>query len=284
MRLFYIVMISYAFLGCDSFKEEVDAIPNRVGELVLIQGFLSPEVSIIRVRVSKAVSYFEQPILLDDLQEDIRELLTIREATVTIIDEDQNEIDLEYSEDSFAYEVLATEYPIVPGKKYRLIVKTEEKEFLAECTIPMKIIEDIIVDTTVLNSDFFTGSLNFEFEDIIGEPNFYIVGAKYLRLSDNRSFNSDFREERFISDVNEDGVSLFAKGSISGLDGPIEVIAQVANTDENIYKLLRAVFVNNSDQDENPFFEPIIPPNNIEGEGGYGVFGGFRLYEKQVEF
>ncbi len=53
--------------------------------------------------------------------------------------------------------------------------------------------------------------------------------------------------------------------------------------DEKFFTTLKAVFLNEN-QKGNPFFQPIISPNNIEGKDVYSVFAGFRLFEKTITF
>lgn len=92
---------------------------------------------------------------------------------------------------------------------------------------------------------------------------------------------SDFDIERFATDVNGDGLGVSANGTIFNINTTQEITVKVANVDEIIYTTLKASFLN-KDQTSNPFFQPIIPPNNIQGEGGYGVFAGFRLLETKL--
>ncbi|EZH71492.1 hypothetical protein ATO12_07275 [Aquimarina atlantica] len=281
MKPYILLIIGFIVLGCDDLKEEIRNRPE--GEkLVLINGFLSPEEEIIKVEVSKTISVFDKPLQLQ--QADFVNTLIIKDAVVVIKNENQEEVELSYSSDSKLYQIASSEFLIEPGKRYTLNVSTEGKEFKATCVIPVTKTESIsaaigfrAVDGAVVEN------LNVSFDDIKGENNFYIVGALFNvtnSIEENRSV-VNFDIERFATDVNGDGLGISANGTISNTSESLEVTVKVANVDELIYTTLKASFLN-KDQTSNPFFQPIIPPNNIEGEGGYGVFAGFRLLEKTM--
>ncbi len=101
-----------------------------------------------------------------------------------------------------------------------------------------------------------------------------------IGTTSENSLIADFDTGRFVSDVNRDGLSI-SSGTIANINESLEITVKVVNVDENIFTTLKSVFLNEY-QKGNPFFQPIIPPNNIEGEGGYGVFAGFRLFEKNI--
>ncbi|MEW7278559.1 hypothetical protein ABW636_08180 [Aquimarina sp. 2201CG1-2-11] len=78
-------------------------------------------------------------------------------------------------------------------------------------------------------------------------------------------------------------MNISSNGIISDTKESLEVTIKVANVDEKIFTTLKAVFLNEN-QKGNPFFQPIILTNNIEGKDVYGVFAGFRLFEKTIIF
>ncbi|PKV51795.1 uncharacterized protein DUF4249 [Aquimarina sp. MAR_2010_214] len=281
MKLYILLIIGFIVLGCEDLKEEIKNRPE--GEkLVLINGFLSPEEEVIKVQVSKTISVFDEPLQIE--QVDLVNTLIIKDAVVTIKNENQDEVELGYSSDNKLYQIASSEFLIEPGKSYTLNVLAEGKEFKATCTIPVMKIQNVsaaigfrIVDDNLVEN------LNVSFDDIKGKNNFYILGALFNVINsteENRSI-ANFDIERFATDVNGDGLGISANGTIFNTNESLEVTVKVANVDELIYTTLRASFLNR-DQTENPFFQPIIPPSNIQGEGGYGVFAGFRLLEKKL--
>lgn len=280
MKYLVLFIWSIAMLSCDDLKKEVEEIPEGKN-MVLIHGFLSPEEEMIKVEVSKTISVFSTVAQNNPI--DIKNALVIKDAIVTIKNENQKEVSLAYSDEDRLYKVPATEFLIEPGKKYTLKVLAQGKEFTSVCSIPVPKIEDITANVGVKIIEGITQeNLKVKFKDIKGENNFYIVGAKYNLLG-NTEFSSSisFNDEKFVTDINGDGLEVFSNGVIVNNDQGLEIKIKVANVDELIYRTLRASFLNRN-QAENPFFQPTIPPNNIEGEGGYGVFAGFRLSEKII--
>ncbi|WP_109097029.1 DUF4249 family protein [Aquimarina sp. AU58] len=281
MRLYILLIIGFIVLGCEDLKEEIKNRPE--GEkLVLINGFLSPEEEVIKVEVSKTISVFDKPLQLEPA--DFVNTLIIKDAVVVIKNENQEEVELRYSSDSKLYQIASSEFLIEPGKRYTLNVLAEGKEFKATCVIPVMKIENVSAAVGFRAADgAVVENLSVSFDDIKGENNFYIVGALFNvtnSTEENRSI-ANFDIERFATDVNGDGLSISANGTIFNTNESLEITVKVANVDELIFTTLKASFLN-KDQTSNPFFQPIIPPNNIEGEGGYGVFAGFRLLEKTM--
>ena len=281
MKYFILFIWSIIALSCGDFKEEVEEIPEGK-DLVLIHGFLSPEEEMIKVEVSKTISVFNTMAQNNPI--DIKNALAIKDAIVTIKNENQKEVSLVYSSEDRFYKIPAADFLIEPGKKYTLKVLAQGKEFTSVCSIPVSKIEDITANVGVKIIEGVTQkSLKVKFKDIKGENNFYIVGAKYTLLGSTEFSSSvSFNAEKFVTDINGDGLEVFSNGVIVNNDQGLEIKIKVANVDELIYRTLRASFVNRN-QAENPFFQPTIPPNNIEGEGGYGVFAGFRLSEKTIK-
>lgn len=279
----YILFIigGFIILGCDDLKEEIKNKPE--GEkLVLINGFLSPEEKVIKVKVSKTISVFDEPLQIE--QADFENTLLIKDAVVTIRNENQEEIELIYSNDNKLYEISSDNFLIAPGKSYTLNVIAEGKEFKATCTIPTARVENAIVTKGLkIYEGNVRENLIVSFDDLKGENNFYIIGALFNTVNNTGEDPtiSDFDIERFATDVNGDGLGVSANGTIFNINTTQEITVKVANVDEIIYTTLKASFLN-KDQTSNPFFQPIIPPNNIQGEGGYGVFAGFRLLETKL--
>ncbi len=95
-----------------------------------------------------------------------------------------------------------------------------------------------------------------------------------------RTFPLNFGVQRFATDLLEDGRNITVTG-FSENDDIEEAILQVAHVEEILYQSLFASY-SNIENDGNPFYAVIIPPNNIEGENVYCVFAGFQLTEKTI--
>ncbi len=279
MKCYIICLLGLLMISCDfDFEDQVNEEPD--GErLVLIYGFISPDEEMITVAVSRTISVFDTDVNFDEVS-------IISDATVIIQNENGEQIQLIYEPTNKQYEAPASSFAIESGQSYTLMVTANGKEFMSTCTIPEQKIEDISSDIgfRLDSNGSRTENLSVRFDDISGENNFYIVGAQYRSLSfPGEASTANFDIERFATDINGDGLSVTANGQVFGTEEGLEVTIKIAHVDELIYRTLRASFLNEDQESGNPFFQPIIPPNNILGEGGYGVFAGFRITERQEE-
>ncbi len=280
MKNYSIILFAFILLGCTEFVD--DQINQPEGEeLVLIYGFISPEEEQIKISVSETKSIFDEDV---DFVFGTNEDLIIEDATVAMENEDGTSVSLLFDDTLKRYVIPASSFPIEPGNEYRLNVIAKGQSFTATCTIPEGKVEDVISSLGFRIDEFGqrVENLKVQFEDIRGTNNFYIVGAKYKPIggTDIETSNAFFGQQRFVTDVTGDGFPVISDGLVSGISDGLEITAQVGHVDELIYRTLLANFINPRRSDDDPFFRPIIPPTNIEGEGSYGVFAGFRLTEK----
>ncbi|WP_109298706.1 DUF4249 family protein [Aquimarina sp. AU474] len=280
-RLLFMILI---FSGCTEFVDENIAQPEGK-ELVLIYGFISPEEDRIKVSVSETRSIFDENL---DAYLGTEDGLIIKDAMVTIADENGTTIELIYDDTLKRYIISSSLFAIEPGNKYALRVTAKGKEFTASCTIPVEKVEEINTSLGFRIDEFGQRreNLRVQFDDISGSNNFYIVGAEYkpAGIPDAELGIAFFDLQRFATDVTGDGFPVISNGTVVNINNGLEITTKVAHTDELIYNTLKANFINSRRSDDgDPFFRPIIPPSNIIGEDGYGVFAGFRLTEKQEE-
>lgn len=280
MKYLYNILVVILFITAVSceFETSVDASDLlETPELVVINGYLSPQDETIKVQVSKSKSRADASSQnLDDL--------VVKDAIVTIIDEEQNEVKLSYNNETFNYEIAATEFNIESGLEYFLKVTVDQKAYQASCVIPSVIVTNIQETFGKKNDEFGSSTpfVNVQFDDLVNIDNFYIVGA----IIKDQDFDStvNFDLERFVTDTNRDGASITVDGFFyRTIDGTNTMVIQVANVDRLLYETLRATFLNEYNEGD-PFAEPIIAPTNIEGDHGYGVFAGYQLTEKEVVF
>ncbi len=285
MKYYIIFFVILIFSGCTEFVDDQIRQPDGK-ELTLIYGFISPEEEQIKVSVSETRSIFDENL---GFESGIEDNLIIKDAVVTIGNEDDTEIELIYDDALRRYVISSNLFAIEPGKRYTLSVLVEGKEFTATCTVPTEKVEEINTSLGFRIDEFGERrqNLRVQFTDITGTNNFYIVGAQYkpVGLPDEVFANSFFDLQRFATDITGDGFPVISNGLVFfNADDGLEVVTKVAHVDELIHGTLKANFINSRRSDDgDPFFRPIIPPSNIIGEDGYGVFAGFRLTEKQEE-
>ncbi|WP_298473466.1 DUF4249 family protein [uncultured Maribacter sp.] len=265
-------------------------------EQVFIQGYLSPTDENISIYVSRALLNFGTKLSRNDYEEN-KDKFVIKNALVRIENTKGESISLPYSLENRQYQVSKEEFAITEGEKYYLEVDVEGKKFSSECIIPKKI--------GIVNTKFGKGISQYggegdfitvSFEDLKGSKDFYIIGGrivfeglKHEGVEQEEDLSSElyFGLERFATDVIGDGNIISSKGEMytyyhNEEDNVREILrVQVAHVDENLYQNLRATYSNYYNND-NPFAEYVIAPDNIEGENGVGVFGGYNLTEKEI--
>lgn len=270
------IVLCFIFYGC---AEAVDlAVPDS-DPLVLIYGFIAPEVPKIRVSVSETRSLFRPGLSPEDKEDPIAEF-SIPDADVRISDSRNTNLSLLYNTISKHYEGDTSDLNIQAGENYFLRVVVDGQVYTATCTIPVQKISEI---NTRLGYDFQEDNLSspflrIEFLDIPNASNYYIVGAEYRSPEDlvteppNKIF---FGAKRFLSDGSGDGFLIRTQGIANNIDNGIDATIQLAHVEESMFTTLFASF--NNPTVDNPFSSPIISPSNIKEKGGFGVFAGYRL-------
>lgn len=269
-KLVFNLMILYLVLySCTDQVENPDFVPNPIE--VAINGAISPQSEVIEIRVANVV---------DATSSDLN-ISPITTADVVLSDEDGNSIQLIFNEFTGKYQTLALDFPLYAGERYFLVVRIDQKEYTASCKIPQQRIDQISHDFQLVPDEEgnIKSALVIEFEDIIQETNFYIIGADVISEFSIRAL--DFGLERFANDVLEDGRVIKGNGLGRFSDSDMSYLIKVANVEEILYQSLFASYSNRTNEN-NPFYDVIIPPNNIEGENVYGVFAGYQLTEKEV--
>jgi len=264
------ILVMIVFISLQSCETDVDAsdLINQQ-QLVVINGYLSPQDETLKVQVSKSVSITSGS-----------SGIVIEDATVVLSDDENNEVTLTYSSTLQSYETAATNLPIIAGEQYFLSVNVDGKEYTSSCRIPARKVENIeqsISDASASGDFFGNRSLKVTIEDIKDISNYYIIGAS---LTDGPNVNFEF--EQFVTDTNRENTTVSANGGLflndSSTDNVLKV--QVSNSEKILYDALRATFLNDYNEG-NPFVESIIPPSNIAGENGFGVFAGYQLTEME---
>ncbi|PKV51800.1 uncharacterized protein DUF4249 [Aquimarina sp. MAR_2010_214] len=278
-----VLLLSVGLCSCETSVDASDLLKNE--QLVIINGYLSPQDTTLKVQVSRSKSRGATTTNSKDM--------VIKDATVVIVDEAGNEVALRYMDASLNYEAPASDLAIIPGKKYFLRVMAQGKEYKASCIIPIALVQKIEHNIQI-KQDEFSGNrlLKVTIGDIKDQRNFYIIGAAVAKSFDNGGGttndgveNINFEFKQFATDISRENSVITADGffTLSAALPNLKLKIQVANAEKILYEALRATYLNNSNNG-NSLAEPIIAPNNIEGENGFGVFAGYQLTEKEVTF
>lgn len=276
--IIFLISMSLLLSSCE-FDTEVD-LDLQDKSLLLIHGFISPEEDVIKVEVTRTLSIYDQDILFDSSS--IREELSIKDASVTITDDDGTEALLLFNDESFVYEIDATAFSILPGKRYDLKVIVDQMEFTASTTISLDNVTEIAAEKIIAQDELGNeiDYLKVNFRDIPATRNYYVVGANITYEFGEQEVVFD--EDRFIQDRNLNSDFLTAISDFSIFDDATEVEISIYNVEPIVYQLIKSLSLNNSNTGD-PFYQPIIPPNNIQGEGGYGVFGSYRIKTETIQ-
>lgn len=283
----YLVVSCILFIQC---KEELNEDNFQINgeKLVLIYSYISPEADEIVVQVSESKSIFDPDLDTNLPIELIEEQFVIEDAIVEITNENGERLLINYDEDRRRYIEPIGLFSIVPGERYTLEVTTRGTRYSSSCIIPAANVAEEDINLNLIEGEGLFGptqDLIVSFDDIDNETNFYIIGAEFSRLNDE--FGSVFDlyfQNIYVSDLNKEGLLISDRGE--GIGNPsedIEVIAKVSNVDRFIYETFRSNYLNDINNGD-LFYQPIVPPSNIQGENGYGVFGGYRLTEKTEVF
>lgn len=288
---YILILALFAMVSC---QKVVDA--ERLldaDEEVFIRGYLSPQDTVLRVHVSRVLPSIGTTFSVQDQEANIAKFL-ITDAQVTISDASGNSTDLAYNSDAQDYLVDASTLDILEDERYFLKVIVEGKEYNASCTIPKKI-ETIEENIALVTNEFGSqiARLQFSFQDILGEDNFYAFGAIARgtfqfdgEQPQNFEFVLFFDSDTFQTDGLVDGGTISSSPQEFFLgDGSVEqidtLVLQVGHLEEVLFQNLRSSSTN-ADADGNPFVEYSIAPNNILDNGAVGVFAGYNVTEKTI--
>ena len=277
-------LLLIVFSGCQKVVDADKLLDAE--EKVYILSYISPTDTLLTVSVSKALPAIGTALSFDDTEN--YSSFIIEDAIVSITDVEGNSVQLLYSSENSMYSTNAENLKITEGSQYFLEVITQENTYTSSCRIPEKV-ATILENLAGGQDDYGVYTdVDISFEDIVGTANFYIVGAKYEETFEEETYQGSlyFETGGFLTDAIGDGVILNDKTSAyTGFleEGTsVKLTLQVANVEEVIYQNLRASYLND-DSDGNPFIEYSIAPDNIDGENGVGVFGGYQLTEKIIE-
>ncbi|UZO80147.1 DUF4249 domain-containing protein [Aquimarina sp. ERC-38] len=276
---YYILSVSLLILifSCDD-KVDLEQFIDDSEELTLVYSSISPQDTILKVRVLKTLSSD------NNIEINNSDAFVIPNAVITLSDATNNSVRLSYNSDDKNYQIEATQLEILPGATYFLSVMVDQREFTSSCTIPNNAVTELAFELTdnLNNAGDLKESVTIRFLDIPEASNNYIVGA---RIEDDAfDLFLDFENRRFITDQIEDGALLASFGFFNNNpDSVTDITLQVANVEPILYDSLFASYSNKENR-QNPFYEVIIPPNNIEGENAYGVFAGFQITERLITY
>ncbi len=290
----YILPFFIAILFITSCQEVVDA-DNLLDteEKIFIQSYISPQDTVFRVNVSRALPSIGTPLSVNDFEAN-EDLFLIKDAQVSISNANGDSTDLQYSEENKTYFADATTLAILANQDYFLKVTVDGNEYNASCSIPAKIEEiNELINYRDDNYDGIIGDINISFTDIANTRNFYVLGGLVIGTYQfeqeeptTYTFPLYFDSDEFQTDNVEDGGIVSGRSEVyvgNGSDtDETQIKFQVANVEEILFQNLRSSTIN-SENEGNPFVEYSIAPNNFNEDGAVGIFAGYQLTTKTID-
>jgi len=281
----------FAFTILTSCSDVVDTQIIEIEEKIFISSFISPENDTLTVNISRTLPALGLEFDIDSSERNVENFL-VDDATVTISNSSGNTIQLPYLENRLNYAESAAEFPILPNERYTLTVTADGNQYTSTCTIPSQNITGINEQISLGVNEFGSQEyrLNLSFDDVENSSNFYIIGG-FLDVRGDFPFRNNlfFDLDAFQTDNLGDGRAIVANANFfPSFDfendtqelKDQDLVLQVINADEHLYQLLRTRYLNNLNEGD-PFIELAVEPDNIAGEGGTGVFAGYRYFEKR---
>ena len=275
--------------GCQKVVDADELLDTK--EQVSIIGYISPHDTILRISVTKALPAIGTPIKVNQDYQFPEEFL-IKDAVVTLSNEEGNGVVLNYDNETNTYITSASNLTIAHGATYNLKVVVAEEEFNASCQIPKQL--ESINEIIEFHEDEYGNefaSINLNFIDFADEDNYYVLGGyinSTIQYENEEPFEDVysifFDDDEFLTDNLNNGAQLNGKTDIyvgSEYYSNISVTLQVAHTEKVLFENLKAT-TTNSDAEDNPFVEYVIAPNTILDNGAIGVFSGYSVTEKVI--
>jgi hypothetical protein len=262
----YILLLICSVFLLNSCEKDADVKLPSVESKLVINAFISPQDTMIKVTVS-----LSQPLFNNS---NSTQYSSIDNATVQVSNGSSTQT-LTYNSTDYYYFLNATQLPIIAGNTYYLTVTTPDgKNVNASTTIPS--IDTTLSFSTHQSTNPNSGTqvyINASWNDIPGSEDYYQLAfyTSAMQIQDlDTSYIYYLAGSDNFSDKNVDGQTMNNSLEVYLYDvtskGELELIH--ASKEYYLY--------------HSKFAEPVIMYTNING--GYGVFAGFNQYKKTVVF
>lgn len=274
--------------GCQSLREEVQPLElTEQAEKLVVAGFVSPQDSVVSVRVSRSQTILEESAAANGPVVDATVLLSTNGSSVA----------LAYNAKKQCYQVDARKFPIQAGQTYELSVQTPRGERLTgRCTVPQAVaLKKVTLDSTQATDRTKQFVARYAWNDPAGETNFYQTAGTFSYVKSCPTCRGEALKPEsvpvaftaaagWLPDVTHNGASLQTDGSLAVVDPKASfggnfqratVQATLLHVDEAYFRYHQAVDkATAAKAKENPFAEPVLIPSNVQG--GLGCFAAYN--------
>ncbi|QKZ15579.1 DUF4249 domain-containing protein [Spirosoma sp. KUDC1026] len=284
----------FLLTGCGSLRTEVNPeFLNRESGKLVVTGFLSPQDTVLAVKVSRSRTVLGDSINTGATQNIQNAVVTIQEGgRLVALNNKNNTADY--------YSIEARFLPIIAGRTYKLVVQTPGGERAeSSCTIPSIVrLDGIAFDSAIINQ-FFNQQKRYyvhaSWTDQPNQANYYQLTGLFQFINADSAGRREYRNVRFDaangslqSDENRDGDQIFserayisridvnspaAQRSFSSRFRDAIVTVNLLNIEKTYYQYQTAAGLQ-AQSSGNPFAEPVLIPSNIQG--GLGCFAGYN--------
>ncbi len=269
--IYYLVALLalLAFSACE--KPANIALPSSDPKPVVF-AFLSPEEPTIEVSVTLSNPIFNN-------KPSNSEFTVVRNALVELVDETGKKVILPFNLLDDNYSISQSLMPLLPGKKYKVLVSFDAYKVYGETTILDKAVPIKNVEATQLGRDEFD-NIRYAFytrwDDIANQANYYrIMMESRYSWGGQDTFYSLFLDQLQF-DGSNDGKEMFVRNELSfspfmmGEKNYFDCYLIHADFSYFEYHKRRLNYFG-----DDPFGEPLPMYSNIKG-GGLGVVSSYR--------
>ena len=269
---YILIMICVVYTGITSCETNATIdVPESVPKLV-VSCFLSPQDTVIRVKVSRSRPIFSDNVNYDMDVADATVIISNGVKSVTLPFVSGGSTDLDY------YKLpVSNVFPIKGGATYYLNVSAPELiPVEASCTIPQWLPDTMMVD--INEADIYDIRCNVKWNDKPSQKNFYRVRVQSLLVDTNTNtpysiYNFQPEGAELVNDLNNDGAQFNLTFVNDYLFHPEDVYdVYLMNIDENYFLYQRSY--NDYNYYADPFSEATPIYTNIKN--GLGIFCGYQ--------
>jgi hypothetical protein len=282
-------MIRYGMLSLSiiiaSCSEVLNPNDFEIAPFPVVIGFLSPESAQTKIFLSKAAAF-------NEIVDSIGSHLLIKNALVTIKDDLNRSVHLQYDSLQKRYIIDSIVYPIRHNRTYFLEVTINKQVLSAVCTIPAKI-NPIVATFEQIGGAHFIKSTWLDQAQV---PNFYRLKGFFEGLNRGNfpvayeiMWNRNCQKRySLLTDAFLDGkmmvsplgnISNFACNGFNSVEVGDEVHLEVISSDEPYYNYYKSVF---AATESSSLSDPVTIYTNIKN--GEGIFAGFTSIKQKIIF
>lgn len=277
-------LLTITFISCEQ-NANVD-LPEVPSKLV-VNGFISPQDTVISIRVTKSVPMFQSSTV------DVN--APVDNATVRIFGNSTSVV-LTYNSTTGRYTIPVSAFPIIAGNEYSIEVAAPQMETVtAKTTVPAAVPADLTASMTYSIDSSNTFQWNYSIHSNLSFTDFSQTGDLY-RIARHALFFDSFSQDtislqlgdEIFPDNDENGQLItnnrdaeFSFSSPSnGGSRAIAIDAMLVSCSKDYYYFHLSLHNYNGGGD--PFSEPTLMYTNVEK--GYGVFAGCSYAVRRINF